>query len=474
MKKIIYLFILISFASCQKWLDVKPEDKFIEEDAFSSPEGFATALNGIYLKLAASNMYGGELTMNGVDLLAQYYYVPEGHPAAMRGWVAYHYEEEEAKVRIDNIWKNQYSNITNINKFISNIETWNSVLDPISRDIYKGEALALRAYLYFDLLRLFAPSYTENPLAARIPYYDEAGYVIAPFSTSESVVAHILEDLRQAEELLKKDPVLQLETVDIPRGIIGESNWKTRNNRLNFYAVKGLQARVNLYIGNNEDALAAAKRVIQDQSKFPWINADQVNNENLPNRIFSTEILFQFENPKLYEYYNANFGSSVTNQTILSSGPDNSFLRLVYENWENDFRYSPSWKIEGGKTFPLFIKYKDVTSKDNVNFRFKVPGIRLSEMFLIAAETESNPNEALSYLNELRIHRNCIPLTSTNLLMNAIQSEYAKEFYGEGQMWFFYKRKSAPAILSASTLNMEPINIDDYTLPIPLSETENR
>ena len=38
-------------------------------------------------------------------------------------------------------------------------------------NIIQGEALALRAMLHFDMLRLFGPVYSRNPEATSIPYY---------------------------------------------------------------------------------------------------------------------------------------------------------------------------------------------------------------------------------------------------------------------------------------------------------------
>lgn len=468
---LILIIVLAGFSSCKKWLDVKPEDKYIEEEVFKTPQGFANALNGIYLKLGSSSMYGGTLTMKTTDLLAQYYDIS----ADLVELTNYNYEDINTKTTIDNIWKGLYGNVTNVNKFIANVESDQSVLDAQTRDVYKGEAYALRAYLYFDILRFFAPALTVDPNAKLIPYYDKAGYDIAPYSTSTQVYERILDDLAKAETLLQKDPVLQLNQVDLPIGLIADNKWKSRNLRMNYYAVKGLQARVWLWSGNKEKALAAAQRVIQDKSKFPWVTTDQVAKADQQNRIFSTEILFAFENPKLYNFYNSNFSSSIQpGAGMLTAGPNHDFLKLVYENWESDFRYSPSWSIEGGKTFPVFIKYKDVTKTTDANFRYRVPGIRLSEMHLIAAECEPDANKALQYLNDVRTHRNCLQLTSTALLEDNILKEYRKEFYGEGQLWFYYKRKSMTNIIGVGKPAGKAITQANYTFPIPLSETEQR
>ena len=40
---------------------------------FSTPQGYTEALVGAYSAMVASNLYGQSLTMENIDLLAQYY-----------------------------------------------------------------------------------------------------------------------------------------------------------------------------------------------------------------------------------------------------------------------------------------------------------------------------------------------------------------------------------------------------------------
>ena len=74
--------------------------------------------------------------------------------------------------------------------------------------------------------------------------------------------------------------------------------------------------------------------------------------------------------------------------------------------------------------------------------------IRLSEMYYIAAECEaaSNTIAATTLLNAVRTHRNLsaytVPALSSDSLGVEISKEYQKEFMGEGQMFYFYKRKN--------------------------------
>ena len=54
--------LLLSFYSCESWLNVTPSDRLSEEMLFNDREGFVKALNGVYIELLNSNLYGGTLS----------------------------------------------------------------------------------------------------------------------------------------------------------------------------------------------------------------------------------------------------------------------------------------------------------------------------------------------------------------------------------------------------------------------------
>lgn len=71
----------------------------------------------------------------------------------------------------------------------------------------KGELLALRAFLHFDMLRLFGPIYKEDLSAPSIPYNESVKIMNLPLLSADSIVHNkIMRDLDEAEKLLAKDP----------------------------------------------------------------------------------------------------------------------------------------------------------------------------------------------------------------------------------------------------------------------------
>jgi hypothetical protein len=72
-------------------------------------------------------------------------------------------------------------------------------------------------------------------------------------------------------------------------------------------------------------------------------------------------------------------------------------------------------------------------------------------MYYIAAECAVALNDSLSatnWLDTVRVHRNVpkytLPALKKDSLGVEIAKEYQKEFLGEGQVFFYYKRKNLP------------------------------
>ena len=101
-----------------------------------------------------------------------------------------------------------------------------------------------------------------------------------------------------------------------------------------------------------------------------------------------------------------------------------------------------------------------------------VPMIRMGEMYLIAAEScPAGLAGGVEYINALRSNRGVGNIQE--LTEDLLRYEYMRELYGEGQLFFMYKRMFAPVMFS-SKANKNPQPSDAiFTVPVPDSETEN-
>lgn len=76
MKRIKYtLFFIgiITFMSCEDWFDVKPDNQVSSDDLYSTGSGYRMQLNGIYMGLSETSLYGENLSWGFMDILGQYY-----------------------------------------------------------------------------------------------------------------------------------------------------------------------------------------------------------------------------------------------------------------------------------------------------------------------------------------------------------------------------------------------------------------
>ncbi|SHL13289.1 SusD family protein [Chitinophaga jiangningensis] len=460
--------LVLALSSCKKWLNVKPEDKFTEEMIFSNEQGFSDALNGIYMKMAADELYGKNLTMTMLDIMAQRYVIAN---TTMKAYPVsrFDYTESGFKVTLDNMWQKLYLGIAGANELLSNLNKYNTILTPEKSDLYKGQAYALRAFLHFDVLRFWGHAYTTDSLKEAIPYYRSLSSEVVPFIPARQVLDSVLDDLKMAETLLANDPVLT-------KGSRDEGS--KDNYRFNLIAVKALQARVLLYRNNKPAALAKAKEVIAiGQPVFPWATySSVVESEGFNDRIFGSEVLFGVYAGRMYQTYNNLFSPQASPDSILAAGTS-TLLETVYEGNQADYRYTQHWKLNSaGVSYRTFYKYIDAARKDYYKYRYLVPLIRMSEMYYIAAECEPDKATALGYLNKVRANRQKTPvdLLPTADVETEITKEYQKEFYGEGQIWYYFKRKQLTTITSAnfnSGLKMTPAL---YVPPIPESELSVR
>lgn len=466
------------FSSCKKYLDVKPEDKFLESTVFSSASGFTSLLNGIYIDMGATALYGENLTLTTVDVLGQQYNVSATSTHSWYYYANYTYTNSTVQAKISTIWTSAYALVMENNNLLEDLDKHKGVLTPLQDSIIRGEAHAIRAYLHFDMLRLFGPVYAVDSAKTSIPYVTATSIKTQPLLPANQLIDSVLADLDKAESCLRVDPVITggpqrfYTTADL------DFFSQQRNGRLNYYAVKALKARVLLYRNDKTGALAQAKAVINNAGQwFPWTTLKIASsNTAFPDRTFSTEHLFDLYCANLYTSYTNNFSPDVADLSILAANPTR--LTATYESLEGDYRYNPSWVIPstGNKSYRCFYKFSDVTNKDSSTlFRFRMPMLRMSEMYYIAAECETDSASAIADLNTVRYNRGLANLPATAVLTTEIKKEYQKEFYGEGQLFFYYKRKNQATVpKGGATSGNFTMTAAYYVLPLPTDETDYR
>lgn len=463
-----FLFVApFSLTSCDSWLDVVPDDRISETVVFDEQRGYQKLLNGLYSGMTSTTLYGRNLTAGAVDVMAQYYNT-YNRSDVYYDLTKYAYSTSAAESLISGIWGKAYSLISNANTLIDAIDAADCPLIDRQKKRMKGEALTVRAFIHFDLLRLFGPVPTQLSERA-IPYQTSSELTVQPFETGTQILAKIKADLTEAVGLLKEsEPLLMPDKYE-------SSDVESRPFRMNYYAAKAVLARVYLWEGNKSDAYDAAVEVIDEASaEFPFVTNEEATGLN-PDRLFTSEVLFSLYNTsRERDLYNALFSPVLTQSQRLYPAGSLSTGRL--QEWyddQNDYRYK-IWAVDQENLYCQKYRLNDTESDTYVNHT--VPLLRMSEMYLIAAECASDTDAADTWLNTLRNHRNSftVEVRSDNL-EDLLALEYRKEFWGEGQMFYYLKRHVMERVpdgtKESGTISMEP---GYYVLPLPDSETSMR
>lgn len=471
MKKVIYSLLtatLLVFSACSDWLDVAPSTEKDRDDLIETEDGFKQMLYGTYINMINPSLYGHQLTYGMFEGLARnYVWTPIQN---------YNYLSTDIRPTIDAIWSTSYNNIANVNSILKDIETRKSLFSDGEGDILEAEALTMRAFTHFDLLRIFAPAYTGNEKTISIPYVETYERVRYPHLTEENVVKKIFTDLDQAEKLFIDggDPILSDRTITSS----GKGDFlANRQYRFNYWAVQALKARVYMYINNKSEALKYAMKVIEE-GPFEWVDASVLTGD-YADRVFTSELICALNVPKLSTYYDTYFTSE---KYSLSDGWGIYGLSVFEDS--NDYRYLYLLKNDKKNNKVISSKYDQKPHFTSTLMKETVPLIRLGEMYLIAAECNitHEPGEAIRLLRELKLHRGYLSAdkgiaadASETQLMEYVRKETRKETYAEGQTFFMYKRLKLNAIpefspwSSSMTTQMKP---EYYTLPLPEDEKE--
>ena len=466
MKKIYTILLLGSCliaASCSDWLNVAPSNQVNEDQLFSNGEGYRSALNGVYLSLGTSSMYGSVLSWGFMDAIAQYYktdskYLPT-HSSYYKA-VKYQFDDKDVKSIISNIWTTSYNNIANCNNLIAHV----SVASPsvfaereFEQNMIWGEALGLRAMIHFEILRMFAPAMMKDDGKAYIPYNESHPTIIPSYLSNSDILAKVIRDLKEAKEKLAKCDIIDeyKDWMSVNQRMLSQGRsdklseeifFGYRGYRMNYYAITAMLARVYCWKGDYDLAYNEAKEVVD----VIYTNGNSVENcfnFALPKTLGANlkdynSIIMCFFNKTLQEDYQPLITNG--NQTTLVLEKNKIFPDAQEPGKNEDQRLE--LQVTTVEANPYLRKYDIQKGTDGTDM---IPAIRLSEMYYIMGEyfaRNSNFSEAGKMLDKVRYARGII---TTNLgssvgslegFHTELLKEARKEFMGEGQMFFQYKR----------------------------------
>lgn len=505
-------------SSCNDWLQVGSETELTEEEMFSTDEGFHKALSGIYIGMTDSKLYGSQLTWRMLDHLAHYYASISG---SSDGYVQVHdYNTTNASAYIKNAWNGLYNLIANCNNLLEKLEEHKDEVNPLGYQLMKGEALALRAFFHFDLMRMFGHGNLRNRTDINlnsklaIPYVTTFSKDITPQRTYAETFELMKADLYEAIDLLwgenGENCIQYMKNVEgFDETAFEEANGSTRyfftmqsynsKTRVDYYIAKAILARVLMWEGTDEgykEAYDIAEEWIAAENDdlpdaWDWVSKSQATNATLKNRnrVYTNENVWHLYVDGLYDLVGSWFTiptmSGVYDYLMVSE----SVAKNIYEYDTNnslalsDYRFSYLLTYNSSKKGYAVLKVDQAGGELNTSYNNRIQLIGTPEMFYIAAEVCAEGliagktlKDAVGYLNTVRNKRGVVSTfnlsedLSYSEVKEEILKEARKEFLCWGQMFFFYKRLGVKTILNYESAEMSDV---EYVLPYPDDEVIN-
>ena len=336
-------------------------------------------------------------------------------------------------------WRSYYHAIYIANYILEHQDEISDATEKVVSQLV-GEAYMMRAYCHFLLVNLYAEPYTHCiPATTRgVPMMLEADVNAIPLSSSvEAVYQQVLSDIVEAEKHLNVD-----------KWALGE------NYRFSTVSAQALYARTLLYMGCWQEALTAAKAVINARPDLVDLN---VSSALLPDDYQSDE------NIMALEHFSTNL-STVINQ------PSSDFIALYRTG---DQRKSKYYKRETSTTYSL------LKSDGFCSFRS-------AEAYLTAAEAAcqlgqlTNAIDLLKPLLQKRLNATAYNDALTLMqamdqaqLLQEIYDERARELAFEGHRWYDLRRTTRPALnhnYGGQTYTLTP---NKYTMRFPTEAVES-
>lgn len=442
-----------TLVSCNRLLDTEDPSKISETAAVSTLEGLSKINQGLYI--------GNHITLSWYfqSLITDEVAIFEGEGGNTGAGTSYYswvYGPGTIPDRDDSMdmFRGYYNAIRRANMTINNIDKIEATTSAelVTKDLLKAEALGLRAFNHYRLLKIFSPKYDANALGC--------AYV----TTIDDFATPSRDNMKVSYEKVLAD-------LDSALAIFPSST-DNDNTRINKSAIEALKAKIYLEIGEYDNAITFANKVL---AKYSLTTAANYPNIWADSNDYKEVILKQT---------NLDSGGS-TPGTLFFSIQNNvqyNASHALYSKFEDgDVRKTLFREISGKGIIPTkYLKPSFDGVKTNRG-RADVKLIRTAEILLVRSEAYARKGDltnAYTDYKALRDARNAgvsVAFTSQTDALDKILDERARELCYEGARLEDIKRFGKTIVRSNQDIrpnykNLTFSDVDKYTLPIPQAE----
>jgi len=434
MKKIIYsTFIVLSFISCDDYLDIEPVGQVIPK-SLEEYRSFLTSAYSIAKEHKVLTTYRTDELSLSADALGVEYYED------LFIWN----DVNSSPLASVFPYASLYNTIFYTNHVINSEATIEG--NQSDKEHLIGEAYALRAMQYFELINLYAKPYhkatanTDSGVPITLKYDAEKEFLV---QTVEEVYALILTDLTRAESLIK-----------IEKQEVGY------NYRFSMIAVKAFKSRVYLYQQEWQKAMDLANEALAINAEIQNLNVDS---SIMPSEYNSVESILALETVASFDMVN---NTTISNTLIdaYNQSEDLRFLLYFKQNTDGSFRSK-----------------KSAENKFKVSYRTAELHLTIAECFAALGEDVLAKEKLIAFTENRytadgwNVYKTSLNTLNTTVLKEEILEERRREFAIEGQRWNDLRRTTQPKItktFNGVTYTLDK-NDDRYVIPFPNDATIN-
>lgn len=423
-KTILLLFCALLAISCEDFLQQDPIDQLGDGSFYTNDEEIDMATVACYNGMQATMYYEWLLTEIRTDnsrihsrsttstssqnvINADHLTIPTTHPHNQQYWEAV------------------YHNIYRCNTVIDQIDV---VQDSVLKVQYEAEAKFIRAYHYFNLVRLYGPAFEVDSRLS-----------ISEANSAERVAVDTIYNM------IKED-------LDFAQNGLPTEYESEELGRVTSWAAKTLLAKVYLTLEDYVSAQALLEEVEQSGYALLADYASVFDTENEMNEEMIFVVRFQAGGYGLGSPFANFFAPNGSQDAVINFSGDgyncpSTSLIQAYEadDTRKDVSLAENYINESGDVAPMAWckKYYSQVSTDE-DAENDWPVLRYADVLLMLAETKLE-NEgvaaALPYINEIRTRAGLIAYTAdeiTDLLsaQMAIEQERRLEFAFENHRFF--------------------------------------
>lgn len=449
------------FNGCKKSnLSPKPTTAIDADDAFTSPGKVEATMLGLYNLLANGN-YSSAMLLQA-DIKGEDLFVRESGNYD-RFNKAYAYLEIPTDIS-QRFWELGFKVIANCNQVIARMPA--APIPDADKKKNLAEARAIRASVYFDLVRCYGKPYSVDPASLGVPKSElplNATSETLPRATVKEIYDLILADLTFAEQ-------------NLPSSL-------TKISRLTLPAVQGLLSRVYLNMGNKwKEASDYAKLARKDHALDG--KATLLNGFYIPSGEWIWDLEYTPDNNPGYltwasflEPYDVGYSTFRADIDFYAKFNDDDIRKqqfLISEAGYADPLVRDIAVIHRGGYLINKFYFKD-------GFNGPVLLMRSAEMYLNEAEAEAEQGNwpaaqnALFEIQQRAIDGAVKSVNTGDALKNEIQLERRKELYGEGfRIFDITRRKETLKRTSSSHWSKLTLASGDpkFLMPIPKEEID--